>query len=134
VSVPIIANRDLGKALLAVKVIKDLGHTIVSEWVISPDPGFTLTPNAVLNRDMRGIDQSDVMVVETSVPSHGVGMEIMLAHLKGKKIICMFRKGAPISRMIMGIPGVFLVEYTQDLQFVEKLKETLERLSNSTDQ
>jgi 2'-deoxynucleoside 5'-phosphate N-hydrolase len=132
-SVPIIANRDLGKAKLAANTIRNLGHTLVSDWVVSPDPGFTLTPDAVLNRDMKGVENSDIVVAETSVPSHGVGMELMLGNLNRKKIVCLFRKGSPISRMIMGIPGAFLIEYNQDQHFVERLTETLTELSVNED-
>jgi 2'-deoxynucleoside 5'-phosphate N-hydrolase len=133
-SVPIIANRDLGKAKLAANTIRNLGHTLVSDWVVSPDPGFALTPDAVLNRDMKGVEDSNIIVAETSVPSHGVGMELMLGYLNRKKIVCLFRKGSPISRMIMGIPGAFLIEYDQDQHFVERLTETLTELSVDEDQ
>jgi 2'-deoxynucleoside 5'-phosphate N-hydrolase len=128
-SVPIIANRDLCMAMFIANIIKDLGHELVSSWVVSADPGFTLTPTKVLDRDINGVKDSDVIVAETSVPSHGVGMEIMLAHLKKKTIVCLYRKGTPISRMILGIPGAYLIEYTRDQDLLESLKETLMRIN-----
>ncbi len=124
-SVPVTANRDLNIAILAANTIKNMGHTIVSEWVLSPDPGYNLVPNAVFNRDMKGITDADILVAEISMASHGVGMEIILAHIKGKKIICLFKKGYPISRMLQGTPGLRLIEYATDSEFVAKLRESV---------
>ena len=124
-SVPIIINRDLHKALLLANTIKTLGHSVVSEWVVSVDPGFTLTPPEVFFRDAKGVRESDILVAEISVPSHGVGMEIMLAHLRQKKIICLFQNSSPVSRMVQGIPEVTLVEYAGENELVEKLKKEL---------
>ncbi len=129
-SVPIIANRDLKKALLLSKTIEAMGHEVVSKWVSEADPGYAITPLQVFARDTRGVENSDVLVAEISVPSHGVGMEIVLAYTHGKKIICLFMKGAVISRMIRGIPGAFLVECASEEEMAEKLKELLEKKEN----
>lgn len=124
-SVPIIAKRDLNKARVLSKTIEDIGHEIVSKWVTETDPGYAIKPKEVFERDVKGVKECDILVAEISEPSHGVGMEIMLAYMKGKKIICLFRKGAVISNMIRGLPEALLIEYTSEKEIVEKLEEFL---------
>jgi nucleoside 2-deoxyribosyltransferase len=124
-AVPIIAKRDLNKAQLLSKTIEDLGHEVVSEWVTLADPGYTLTPREVFERDTKGIKESDILVAEISEPSHGVGMEIMLAYVQRKKIVCTFRKGSAVSRMIQGLPEALLIEYASEDEAIEKLRKLL---------
>jgi hypothetical protein len=126
-SVPIIANRDLKRAHFISKTIEAMGHDVVSKWVNEADPGYSITPLQVFERDTRGVENSDVLVADISMPSHGVGMEIVLAYTHGKRIICLFMKGAVISRMIRGIPGAFLIEYESEKEMAERLKKLLEK-------
>lgn len=125
-AVPIIANRDINKAATIAKIIENLNHTIVSKWVTKQDSGLTMEPIDVFKRDVKGIRECDVLVAETSDPSHGVGMEIMLAYLEGKKIICLLKKGAIISRMLLGLPNILIIEYTSERQIAIILKELLD--------
>lgn len=104
-----------------------MGHDVVSKWVNEADPGYSITPLQVFERDTRGVENSDVLVADISMPSHGVGMEIVLAYTHGKRIICLFMKGAVISRMIRGIPGAFLIEYESEKEMAERLKKLLEK-------
>jgi nucleoside 2-deoxyribosyltransferase len=124
-SVPIISKRDLDKAQLLLKTIEDMGHRVISRWVTSPDLGYTLTPREVFERDVKGVKESDILVAEISEPSHGVGMEIMLAYMQRKKIVCTFIKGSAVSRMIRGLPEAFLIEYASEDEAVEKLGKLL---------
>ena len=127
-AVPIIENRNLNKAQLLSKTIEDTGHMIVSVWVTKTDPGFTMTPQGVFERDTQGVKECDILVAEVSDRSHGVGMEMMLAHTQGKKVICLFKKGTVVSKMILGLPDALLIEYGTEKEMVEKLKEILEKL------
>ena len=127
-SVPIIANRNLDRARFLAKLLESMGHSVQSKWVVSCDPGFTITPNAVFKRDTEGVKDSDILVADISMPSHGVGMEIMLAHLNGKAIICLFERGASISRMIQGIPGISLIEFMAEKEMAEKLSQQLQKI------
>lgn len=126
-AVPIIANRNLNQAQSLSTIIENLGHEIVSKWVANTDPGFTITPREVFDRDVKGVKECDVLVAEISNPSHGVGMEIMLAHMHEKKVVCLFKNGTVISRMIRGLPGVLLIEYRSEKELVERLKESLRK-------
>jgi hypothetical protein len=124
-SVPIILNRDLNCTVFLRKTIEGTGNKVVSKWVSEPDPGYSIAPQQVFERDTAGVRESDYLVADISVPSHGVGLEIMLAYIEGKKIILLLKKGAIVSRMIRGIPGAVFVEYSSDNEIVDALKSML---------
>lgn len=126
-AVPIIENRDVGKALHISKTIKDMGHKIISKWVTETDPGFTKSPQEVFTRDKNGVEDCDILVAEISYPSHGVGMEIMQAHIRGKMILCLFEKGTAVSRMVLGLPKATMIEYASEREISEKLAKYLKK-------
>ncbi len=118
-AVPIIANRNINQAQVLAKAIEAIGHEIVSKWVTETDPGYTITPQEVFTRDAKGVENCDVLVAEISNPSHGVGMEIMLAHVRSKKVVCVFRSGTVASRMLRGLPQVQMIEYSSEKELCE---------------
>ena len=68
---------------------------------------------AIYERDLAWIRESDLLVAEVSVPSHGVGYEISAArHLFGKPVVALTRRRC--SAMIAGDPEIELVEYTPE--------------------
>jgi len=89
------------------------------------DAGESLPSEHIYERDMRWIKEADVFVAETSTPSLGVGYEIAVAELLGKKILCLFKQkegGKKLSCMIGGNKSLVVKEYTnleEALQHVE---------------
>jgi 2'-deoxynucleoside 5'-phosphate N-hydrolase len=59
----------------------------------------------IYRRDVDWVTGCDVLVAEVSTPSHGVGYEIALAESLGKPVFCCYRKGARVSKMILGNPS-----------------------------
>jgi len=126
-SVPIVANRDLEAARKIAEIIKDLGCEIVSYWILLPGPDQQLTELDVFQRDTEGVRKCDVLVAEVSHPSHGVGMEIMLAYVMKKVVVFLYKRGTRLSWMIKGLPNAKLVEYEN----VEDLKTNLTKVLSS---
>ncbi|MBO3802728.1 MAG: nucleoside 2-deoxyribosyltransferase [Candidatus Brockarchaeota archaeon] len=124
-SVPIIGGRDLESARQIAHVIERLGHQVISSWVLSPDPGLSLPAKAVYFRDTEAIKRCDALVAEVSFPSHGVGMEIMLAHVLGKKVVCLRKPNSRLSKLVMGMPGAEIIEYDSPTDLEEKLRDLL---------
>lgn len=124
-AVPIIAGRDLAVARSIAEALVRLGHKIVSTWVLKEDADLSPSPERIFERDVKRVRECDVMVAEVSTPSHGVGMEIMLAHTLGKPVIGLHKPGITLSRMLRGMPGIVLLEY-QFLTEVEKLLKVLD--------
>ncbi|MGA9192043.1 MAG: nucleoside 2-deoxyribosyltransferase [Anaerolineales bacterium] len=62
----------------------------------------TVVPQDIYLRDMAWIEACDALVAEVSTPSHGVGYEIAAALGLGKPVLCCYRRGAVVSKMITG--------------------------------
>jgi nucleoside 2-deoxyribosyltransferase len=56
----------------------------------------------IYQRDMAWLRECDAVVAEVSTPSHGVGYEIALAITLGKPVLCCYRKGRKVSKIITG--------------------------------
>jgi nucleoside 2-deoxyribosyltransferase len=124
-AVPIIGSRDLESANAIARIIHNLGYKMVSEWVVAQDPGLSLSPAAIYQRDTKGVSSCDVLIAEVSAPSHGVGMEMMLAHMLGKKVICVCRRGTRLSHLLIGMPDVEIIEYDSFDTLCSALRATL---------
>lgn len=124
-SVPIITNRDQRIAREIAGVIESAGHELISPWVISEDPNDGLDAAGVFKRDANAVSGCDIIVANVSVPSHGVGMEIMLAHKLGKKVICVHRQGVKVSWMVKGLSGAVLIEFKDEGDLRKKLSMEL---------
>ena len=111
-AVPLIANRELEKARRIVGILDRLGCEVVSKWVLDSSLSSTYTARSIYERDTNAVKQCEVLVAEASKPSHGVGMEVMLAHILGKKVICVYEKNTALSNLIRGMPDALLVEYS----------------------
>jgi len=68
---------------------------------------------AIYHRDMTWLKESNVVVAEVTVPSHGVGYEIARAETLNKPILCLHRpsQGRHLSAMIAGNPDIQCAPY-----------------------
>ncbi len=71
-------------------------------------------PEEVYTRDVRWVNECDALIAEVSTPSHGVGYEIALALLEAKPVLCCYRRGRTVSKMILGNTQPTLSMYTYD--------------------
>ena len=85
-----------------------------------PVKNSKITPEKVYHTDYRKIIESSLLVAYVGEPSLGVGQEIQIASFHQIPILLVFEKGAKVSRMTLGTPGV-----KQKFQFdtLENLKE-----------
>lgn len=127
-SVPIIANRNLEIAKNIAKTIENEGYEIVSKWVLEENLKLYISPEEILKRDINGVLKSDIIIAEVSNPSHGVGMEIAIALLSGKKIILIKNKDSKLSYMLQGIPNKEIIEYTSIEDIKNKLSKILKEI------
>ena len=128
-SVPMIANRALQRALLMAKAIRDSGHEVTSPWVLAPIENPNPEQVNVFRRDLQGAEGCDAIVADVSEPSIGVGMEIMAAFKAGKRILLVEMKGSVTSRMLSHMDKKAVVEFEKDEDvyggIVRLLKEEL---------
>jgi len=125
VALPMVHKRDFSSNEKYVKLIEGLGLKVISKWVTSMD---TATPPEVFQRDVKSIERSDIIIADVTEPSHGVGMELMYAFLKGKKIIVTAKEGSKVSYMILGMPRVKIVWYNSLDDLEIKLRKVLGEL------
>jgi len=99
------------------------GHEVPTAHLSSPDImalEAVVTPQEVYHRDVNWVTECDALIAEVSTPSHGVGYEIALALSLGKPVLCLFRSGVKVSKMITGNDHAALrqAEYHQESEVV----------------
>lgn len=85
-----------------------------------PVKNSKITPEKVYQTDYRKIIESSLLVAYVGEPSLGVGQEIQIAAFHQIPILLVFEKGARVSRMTLGTPGV---KQTFQFDTFENLKE-----------
>ncbi len=85
-------------------------HIGDQKLTIMGEAGLT---RAIRERDIKWLNESDVVVAEVTSPSLGVGYEIAKAEEMGKMILCLYRpiEGKSISAMISGSDKLALKKY-----------------------
>jgi len=125
-SVPIIANRDLARAKAMAKAITDAGLELSSPWVLEATRGERASTLDVFRRDKEGVESSDAIVADVSAPSTGVGMEVMAAHYRGKRIVVVALRGSLVSRMLTHLEPKEVVEFEGNEDLYLNLRRVLE--------
>ena len=85
-----------------------------------------LIPAERFNRDIRWLEEADLVVAEVSIHSTGIGYEIGRSERLGKKLICLFnnKNGVP-SAMISGNESLHLIKYDSIEEALEKMDKRL---------
>jgi nucleoside 2-deoxyribosyltransferase len=96
--------------------LTELGHEVPTAHLADPavmDLEKVVEPADVFARDIGWIEACDALLAEVSTPSHGVGYEIAYALGLGKPVLCCFRRGERVSKMITGndSPGLVVRDY-----------------------
>jgi len=91
----------------------------------SPDP------NEVYRRDMGWIDESQALIAEVSMPSHGVGYEVSYALERGKPVLCIYHRGVRVSKMLTGntMPEIIVADYADLGEAVEIMRDFIQKQS-----
>jgi nucleoside 2-deoxyribosyltransferase len=83
-----------------------------------------VNPNDVYERDVAWIRGCDALVAEVSTPSHGVGYEVAFALGLGKPVMCLYREGRSVSKMITGnsSPNIRVASYVDTVEAVKLVR------------
>ncbi|NLE43408.1 MAG: nucleoside 2-deoxyribosyltransferase [Chloroflexi bacterium] len=75
--------------------------------------GSEVSDREIYRQDMAWLESADVLVAETSTPSHGVGYEIARAELFRKPVLCLIRRDNAhrLSAMLSGNADVRCEQY-----------------------
>lgn len=120
------------RALLA--ALEERGHNVPSRHVADPSAAgrdAELSDAQLAARDLAWLAGCEAVVAEVSTPSHGVGIEIMAASAAALPILALARRGARVSRLLAGLPGLRLVRYESTEEALAHLADYLAFLSPS---
>ena len=89
-----------------------------------------IDPFEVYSRDTAWIQESDALIAEVSVPSHGVGYEIGYALGLGMPVLALYKAGRKVSKMISGNPdpNLWVMVYESPLQAVEIIRTFVSKI------
>lgn len=102
-------------------MVRLLGH---EPYCFAIDSDYIKDEKELMERALGKIDESDIIILESSQASFGVGIEGGFAFSKGKKIISASKEGAEVSNTIKGISDHFLI-YTDFEDLSDKLRHVL---------
>ena len=120
-----------------VRHLETRGHRVLTAHLASAEvlaDEAELESAAVFERDTAWIRACDAMIAEVTTPSHGVGFEIAYALERAKPVLCCYRAGARVSKMITGNsdPGVGLGSYADEAEAALLVDAFLTRYQGAT--
>jgi nucleoside 2-deoxyribosyltransferase len=118
---------DVARYRQIVAALEADGHRVLAGAVAAEDVGSggeAIPRREIYERDIRWLDEADIVVAEVSLPSHGVGYEIAYArHRRAIPVICLTTRRC--SAMIEGDPGIELIEYGEVDSLLPRLLESI---------
>jgi len=108
------------------------GPQIISSKMLGEDK--KLTSKQIYERQQKRIEDSDLVIAETSKPSHGVGGEIVYALSLGKPVLALVHTKFEdhISPMLVGNPSDNLyVEYYEEDNVINKLNDFIKHIEKN---
>jgi nucleoside 2-deoxyribosyltransferase len=113
------------------------GHEVPSAHVARPDVlnwERENPPSSIYERDMAWVRDSEALIAEVSTPSLGVGYEIATALHLGKPVLCLYRQGSTLSKMILGNsePNIRVEPYNTPQELLFQIDRFLSGLYDQT--
>ncbi len=108
------AGRDLEAIRTLLGCLEADGHHVPTRHVADPlgrEVEGELADSEVARRDLAWVAGCDALVAEVSTPSHGVGVEVAAALSGNKPVLLTYRRGATVSRLLLGLPAVETFAY-----------------------
>ena len=115
------------------EAIESLGHEVPTRHVADPrgrEVEGTVADVDIARRDLDWVAGCDALVAEVSTPSHGVGVEVAAALRHGLPVLLVHRRGAQVSRLLLGLAGVEVAAYAQTGEAVQAVRGFLARIAS----
>ncbi|MFV1859080.1 MAG: nucleoside 2-deoxyribosyltransferase [Anaerolineales bacterium] len=127
-------RQDEGIYGIIVRHLEGAGHEIPTAHLA--DPGVmelekVTAADEIYARDIRWIEGCEALIAEVSTPSHGVGYEIAYALRLSRPVLCCYREGVTVSKMILGndSPGLVVRAYQTESEVPKLIDEYLASLA-----
>lgn len=113
-----------------VAYLKNAGRQVLTEHIVQPDVlelEKKFTPEQIYSRDIQWLRECDCVIAEVSNPSLGVGYEVCYALRIGKPVLCLYRRGIFLTRMLVGNTsnGLLVRDYETDFQWQKTIDSFL---------
>jgi hypothetical protein len=117
-----------------VNTLTSSGHTVPTAHLACAgvlQQEAIVDPREVYMRDTGWIAGCQAFVAEVSTPSHGVGYEIAFALIHEKPVLCCYREGVTVSKMILGNthPNLHIHSYKKMADLPQLLNHFLSSIS-----
>jgi hypothetical protein len=125
------AGRDLEAIRMLLDCLEADGHQVPTRHVadsLGREVEGELADSEVARRDLAWVAGCDALVAEVSTPSHGVGIEVVTAIASNKPVLLTYRRGALVSRLLLGLPGAEVLAYTDGRDLREAVQRFLARV------
>jgi len=117
-----------------VKIVNELENygKVLTKHVANPKlsvKGDCISPEEIYQRDVKWLNQCDILFAEITVASLGVGYELAYAESLGKKVVCMYDEtiNNNVSGMILGNKNFTILKYSDVDKLLEEIKVILEQ-------
>jgi len=116
----------------------EAGHDVPTAHLSASDvmdEEAVVEPLEVYQRDTAWVMGCDAVIAEVSTPSHGVGYEIALALSLEKPVLCCYRQGVAVSKMITGNTHetLELCAYKRETDLLDAIQRFLGGLPDSAE-
>ncbi len=111
-----------------VKQFEKCGGEVLDKHVADPNlsaTGDDMSPKKIYERDIKWIEECDIVFADVTIASLGVGYEISYAENLGKKIYAIYEKGANVSRLIRGNEKIEFMAYTDISEVINKIDQIM---------
>jgi len=108
--------------------LENRGHTVLTTHVAVEgvlEKELLLQPQEIFSRDIKWLDECQLVVADVTIPSLGVGYEISSALTREKPVLCIYRQGTNLSAMINGNrdKNITVCEYDDDESMLNIIDE-----------
>ncbi len=109
-------------------------YNLLSDHVAYGDVHEGLDDRQLYQKDIRLINEAQLLVAEVSAPSVGTGYEIAMALHVGKRVVCLYRNGSKrrLSMMLNGNPSedLTVIKYDSAEEALVGIDKIADRILN----
>mgnify|MGYP001558778458 CR=1 FL=1 len=132
-----VREEDKKNYLRIVELLKKLGHNVLFDHLLNKDKDFLIRQSPKESLESQRLmtkrkNQADLVIIEASVPSFGIGQEISHCLQNSKQVIILYREGRPHILRDEGEDLLFFYQYNTET-LSETLRDAIEKAREKVD-
>lgn len=111
-----------------VNQFENCGGNVLTKHVADPslsDKGENMSFKEIYERDIKWLEECDIVFADITLPSLGVGYEISYAENLGKKIYAVYEKNANVSGFLRGNEKINFMVYENINEVIDLINEIM---------